>query len=242
MKLHQLTPEKDLQWPLGMQDTAPVYRFGAGSYPRSLKVDPYPAYSHSTDVVEPLLAQCENAFPLTNAVTGLWLLGHDVVDHINGITYEDSVYEREDGSEWREEILCSCGCNKKEKRYGQALSIALAAKRIPIMPSMTRYLVPHEYGHAVFDYIARKMGYFDSATDKLAASYMKLRGITDYTKMYCGGQWHRAPCEIIANDFRILFTKQEMEYYPHSCALPNWYEAEGKWWKEAAELCGVKIK
>ena len=108
------------------------------------------------------------------------------------------------------------------------------------MSSMTRYLVSHEYGHAVFSYVARKMGYKEGEEDKLKHKYMELRKIDDFTDVYTGGEWHRAPGEIIANDFRILFTKQEMEFYPHDCPLPAWSESEGKWWLEAAELCKIK--
>ena len=240
MKVTLLTPD-DLMWPLGTQESTPQYHCGTGTYPRTLKVDPYPAYAHDPALVEATAAQCEDAFPLTNTRIGIWLLSHDLIDRVNGITYEDYVYKREDGTDWEDTIKCHCGCGEDLKFYGQALTIALAGKRIPPMPSMTRYLVSHEYGHAVFAHIVRKLGYKDHETDKLQAKYMEMRGIEDYPKKYSGGKWHVSPGEIIANDFRILFTKQEVEFWPHSCALPNWFEPEGKWWKDAAELCGVKI-
>jgi|SRR5208337_1022712 len=236
-----LTPD-DLQWPLGVQDTTPQYAFGSGTHQRNLKVDPYPAYPHDLEHVERTLDHCMSVFPLKVAKFGLWVLSHDLIDRINGLTYEDYEYYREDGSDWEDMIPHYDGSGEMRKFHGQALSIALAAKRIPIMPSMTRYLVSHEYGHAAFYVVARTMGYKDSERDKLEAKYMELRGIEDYAKKYRGGDWHRTPGEIIANDFRILFTKQEMEFYPHDCPLPAWSQGEGRWWKEAAELCGVKPK
>jgi len=236
MKVTLLTPE-DLHWPLGSQETTPVYQCGAGTYPRDNKVDPYPAYAHDIGLVNSLATQCEKVFPLKDARVGIWILSHDFVDRTNGCTFEDSVYNKEDGSEWDEKINRYDG--KVMRSYGQALSIILAAKRIPIMPAMTRYLVPHEYGHAVFDYVARKMGYPDTHQEKLKEEYMKLRGIEDYSKKYTGGKWHSSPGEIIANDFRVLFTGREMEFYPHDCSLPSWESPEGKWWIKAASAAGI---
>ena len=237
-----LTPN-DLCWPLGVQDTTPQYTFGSGTHQRSLKVDPYPAYPHDLELVERTLGHCMDVFPLKAAKFGLWVLSHDLIDRINGLTYEDYEYYREDGSDWEDMIPRYDGSGEMRKFYGQAISIAMAAKRVPIHPAMTRYLVSHEYGHAAFYAVARAMGYKDSERDKLEAKYMELRGIEDYAKKYRGGDWHRNPGEIIANDFRILFTKQEMEFWPHDCCpLPAWSQPEGKWWREAAELCGVALR
>lgn len=242
MKVTLLTPE-DMTWPLGVQDTTPQYQAGVGSYSRTFRVDPYPAYSHDLELVDGLAQQCEERFPLNGARVGIWLLSHDFIDRINGMTYEDAIYKREDGSEWEESFTCYCGCDKPKVFHGgQALTIVLSGKRIPIHPAMTRYLVAHEYGHAVFNYITRHMGYDGSTQDKLLEDYMKLRGLENYTLKYKGGKWHQAPGEIVANDFRVLFCKQEMEFWPHDCALPNWHEPEGQWWKKAAELCGVSLR
>jgi hypothetical protein len=238
-----LGPE-DIEWPLGVQETTPQYRFGVGQYPRVLKVDPYPAYAHDPERVEAILSLCMSRFPLgPKTKFGLYILSHDLVDRTNGVTFEDTVYRRDDGSEWDEEIPHWDGSGEKRKFYGQAINIALAGKRIPIMPAMTRYLVAHEYGHAVFDYISRCMGYKDHEQDKLKGKYMAARGIPEgeYELKYKGGKWHAAPGEIIANDFRVLFTKQEVEFWPHDCPLPSWDGGEGLWWGDAAALCGVNM-
>ena len=241
MKIELLT-SADLIWPLGSQDSLPEYRCGLGTYPRALKVDPFPCYSHEMDRVGIIAKLCEDAFPLPDTRVGIYVLSHDFIDRVNGLTFEESIYNRDDGYEWDDKIKCQCGCGETHSFFGQAITIALAGKRIPLMPSMTRYLVSHEYGHAVFDYVVRKMGYKDQDRPKLHETYMKLRGVEDYSKIYTGGRWHDSPEEIIANDFRILFTKQEMEFFPHSVSLPAWSEKEGKWWKTAAEICGVKLK
>jgi hypothetical protein len=231
----------DLHWPLGVQETAPEYLVGTGDYQRHVKIDPYPCYPHELERVEITLNHCIDVFPLNGiGKFGLWLLCHDFTDRINGITFEDTIYRREDGSEWEELIPHYDGSGEQRVFRGQSVSIVLAAKRIPIMPAMTRYLVPHEYGHAVFNYVARRMGYKDHEKSKLEEAYMEVRGVSDFQKKYRGGFWHLSPGEIIANDFRVLFTKQEMEFWPHSCPLPAWSQPEGLWWKQAAELCGVK--
>jgi hypothetical protein len=238
MKIELLEPE-DLIWPMGKQENIPEYRCGGGSYPRTFKVDPFPCYAHDFKTVEAIAKMCESAFPLPDAKLGIYILSHDFFDRVNGLTFDDHIYKREDGSEWEEKRPCPCGCGEMNRFYGQAFTIALAGKRIPLMPSMTRYLVSHEYGHAVFSYITRKMGYREGEEDKLKQKYMELRKIDDFTLTYTGGEWHRAPGEIMANDFRILFTKQEVEFYPHDCPLPAWSEPEGNWWKEAAKLCKI---
>ena len=107
MKVTLLTAD-DLIWPRGMQDSIPEYKCGTGEYPRTFKVDPYPAYTHNLQLVDSLVAQCEKAFPITEARVGLWLFSHDFVDRVNGMTFEDSLYTREDGTEWDEKISCAC--------------------------------------------------------------------------------------------------------------------------------------
>ena len=184
-------------------------------------------------------ARCEDAFPVKDAFVGMWLLAHDFIDRVNGLTYEDSIWKRDDGSEWADKLLCHCGCGKINTVGGQAFSIVLSGKRIPPMPGMTKYLVAHEYGHAVFGYIARKLGY---EHDVLYDAYMAARDVpeTAYTKSYGGGKWHKSPGEIAANDFRILFAEQETEFWPHEVARPSWdHEGLRRWWMKACEICGI---
>lgn len=239
MKIRLLTPD-DVTWPMGRQDSVPEYACGMGQYERQFKVDPFPCYAHDLDRVTTIAEMCEDIFPMPDARVGLFILSHDFIDRINGLAFEDHIYNREDGSEW-DEVLPSykggtMNCD------GQALSIVLSGKRIPLMPAMTRYLVSHEYGHLAFNYAARKLGYGEHEKDKLAADYMEVRKIEKVAKKYSGAQWHQSPQEIIANDFRVLFTKQELEYYPHECQLPSWAQPEGQWWKRACEACAVHLK
>lgn len=236
MKVTLLPPE-EISWSLGAQDNCPQFYCGAGSYQRTFKVDPYPGYAHDPKLVKRLVAECHAKFSLRDAVTGLWILPFELIDRFNGLTFEDSIYHKKNGKDWKEQIVGYDG--KKYDVYKQAIAIVLSGKRIPIMPAMTRYLVTHEYGHAAFYYAARKLGYRDSERDKLEAEYMKLRGVQDYVKKYKGGKWHVSPGEIIANDFRLLFMEMETEFWPHPCRRPSWDKPEGRWWQRVAKLCEV---
>jgi hypothetical protein len=238
MEIKLLTPE-DMSWPLGNQDAGgPSYSCGLGSYPRSFRVDPYPAYPHNLGLVRELALKCNDVFPLPDARLGLWLFSHDFADRINGMTFEDTIYYREDGTDWNEEYLSYDGSGKMVEMHGQAITIVLAGKRIPIMPAMTKYLVTHEYGHAVFNYVTRRFGYKDHEKNKLEEKYMEIRGVTKYEKKYRGGHWHEAPGEIIANDFRYLFTRQQTDFWPHDCPEPSWHSPIGEWWIKAARIAG----
>lgn len=235
MDVRVLTAD-DLDWPLGSQDSTPVYRCGAGEYKRAVKVDPYPAYMHDVALVQDLVAECVEKFPLRGARASLYLVAHDFIDRINGVTYEDSIYYRDDGTKWEDEIPCTCGCGQLTKHPGQAHTIVLAAKRIPIMPAMSRYLVAHEYGHAAFSQARRLLGYREHEERKLEEKYMALRGGGATSERYIGGKWHVSPGEIIANDFRVLVMWREVEFWPHNVPPPTPDSAIAEWWRHAASL------
>ena len=215
---------------MGRQDNVPEYQCTSpeDKYPRTFKVDPFPCYTHDEERVKVMADLCQNAFPVPNL--NIYILSHEMIDRINGLSYEQPSYSEE------EKIPCKCGCGELKTRYGQILNIVLSGKRIPVLPSMTRYLVTHEYGHVAFYYIVRKMGYQDGDIEKIEKEYLELRGI-EYKKNISLNKWHNTASEIIANDFRILFTKQEMEFYPHDVELPSWGGKEGIWWKKALEIC-----
>ncbi len=229
----------DLIWPTAsLQYKDPFYRCGAGSYPREVSVDPYPCYTHDQSLVEDLLAVCERAHPLPGAATQeLCILSHEFVGRNNGFSWEDTIYRRPDETEWNEGIICYCGCAKIINFQGQAHTILLCGKRIPIMPSMTNYLVAHEYGHVAFNHRRRLLGYTASDADKMKVEYMRLRGVPDWVERPTA-RWHELAGEIIANDFRILMAKQETEFWPHN--VPHPHSASGKrailtWWTKTLE-------
>src|SRR3954471_13441243 len=156
-----LMQDDDLVWPMGLQESTAAYSCKVGSYDRQVKVDPYPGYHHPVTLVQDLVEQCCRAFPLGDTEAHLYILRHEVVDRCNGLTYEDCIWNNPDGSDFKADQICLCGCGKTLELYGQGHGIVLSGKRVPIMPAMSRYLVAHEYGHAVFNYVARLYGYKD---------------------------------------------------------------------------------
>ncbi len=220
----------DLHWPASNASSpSPAYGCGSGSYKRQFYVDPHPCYSHDVARVEDLLASCVGKSPHTEAGnSALYLLAHEFTGRNNGLAFEDPVYKRPDGTDWDEQIKCHC-CDDMLKLQGQAHSIVLCGKRIPIMPSMTRYLVTHEYGHTVWNRKRRLLGYTTGSNQKLQSLYMRLRGEPDY-KERDNEPWHQLVSEIVANDFRTLVMETECEFWPHEVpmASPGW--AIARWW------------
>lgn len=233
-KVLKLEPE-DIEWPLGTEDMAPCFQAGCGSYLRKIKVDPYPAYAPDFKLVSELAASCWKRYPLTGTKLLIACLPYEPLSRINGLTYEDYVYKDDEGKET--EVLLKLKDGSEKKVYQQGNTIFLSGKRIPIQPGMLRYLVPHEYGHAVFNYSARKLGYDSSDHDALEKVYAQIRGIENVPKKYSGGSWHRSICEVIANDFRVLFMQSEKEFWPHEVPLPKWNSPIGKWWKQTEKIC-----
>jgi hypothetical protein len=79
------------------------------------------------------------------------------------------------------------------------------------------------------------LDYADSDEKVLYATYMKLRGVSEYLQKYKGANWHLNPGEIVANDFRLIFTNQEREFWPHP-GLPHPEETPiVDWWRDVHE-------
>ena len=216
----------DLVWPLGVQDSIPAYRVGTGSYKRTHKVDPYPC-SHTTSTKSKTsLLNVRRRSRLHGTKAAFYLLSHESIDRVSGTAFSDNLY-KESGKE----VLCPCGCGKKETIHPLATCVVLSGKRIPPIPAMTRYLVPHEYGHMVWYHVSRMLGYRETDDSKFYELYMKTRGVEDYQLDYAGGKWHKNPGEIIANDFRLVFTNHEREFWPHDIPYPEETPIVD-WWKE----------
>src|SRR5205823_804865 len=117
---------------------------------------------------------------------------------------------------------------------GRIGSIYLSAKRIPIHPAMTRYLVAHEYGHVVEEWLNERLGN-KLHDDTLIGFYRQLRSL-DKPRAYGAGEWHRTPGEVFANDFRVLVCGVEPEFWPHpgierpetSYTIRGWWDAQRK--------------
>jgi len=201
-----------LQWPW---NAAPYMLLPAprrGGWARQVPVDPFPGYAHDADLVRTIAARVGRAFPLTVPVQ-FSVLPYETPDRTNGqceIAYD----------------------YKGDKPHPWAASIVLWGKRIPPHPAMTRYLVAHEYGHAVEKAIALAHGEPEGSA-QLAGMYRKLRGLPKAPRSYGGGTWHSTTGEIFANDFRILVAEIEPEFWPHpGVCRPDKVAAIRKFWRD----------
>lgn len=208
---------EDLHW--SFEGNSCGFVVPSGQYTRKVGVDPFPAYAHDHQAVEVELKRATEAFPIPQDVT-VCVLDREPTERTNG---------------W-------CDCNyhwsgKEEKPRKWSATIVLAGKRIPPHPAMTRYLVPHEYGHVVRHYLSWKATDERGEADAVYSEYQKRRGFTT-AKSYGGGTWHACVEELFANDFRILVVGAEKEFWPH----PGFPRPEGlpdivKFWEEAKKEC-----
>jgi hypothetical protein len=195
----------------------PRFQVPSGDWPRSITVDPTPAYGHDVEVVRVEAQRAALAFPVEKEVT-IVLLPREFKSRTNGCTYIGHIE----------------GATEKNDERPWVATIVLCAKRIPIHPAMTRYLVAHEYGHVVRQAIAARRGQKESSFE-LYEEYQKVRGFKTATSYGCG-TWHSSVQELFANDFRILVVGSEKEFWPH----PGFARPEGlpeivEWWKKECE-------
>lgn len=204
--------DEDLRW--GFDDTAPYWRTTSriGAWGHTQRVDPCRAYAHPIELVEHEIAHVTGSFPV-GVPTTFHVAPWESVGRTNGWCSQEWNYYG--------------GENRDQKLWEAA--IALVGKRIPLMPAMTRYLVAHEYGHAVDYWIChvRKLG-----NDGFDDEYRRLRRMKPSVH-YGPGTWHLNVGEVIANDFRIVVCKREPEFWPHECEHPLKDRAVRAWWRKA---------
>lgn len=169
-----------------------------GAHAREVFVDPAPCYPHSEVAATAELERLRQCAPLPFPLT-VFLLSLETMSRSNGVYF--------DGYDYTAEQI-EIGGKKLSPPVG---AIVLSGKRIPIHPAMTRYLVPHEYGHGVMYHLARLRGITD---DQLMATYREQCRPEASTKYGCG-EWHHNVMELFANDFRILVADREPEFWPH---------------------------
>lgn len=188
----------------------------SGWYSQSEEVDPFPAYMHDLALVRQTATEVETAFPIESPVS-IVVLDRESIKRTNG---ECSIL-------WR-----YMGDNEPRQ---WAAAISLWGKRIPPHPAMTRYLVAHEYGHAVARVLADRRG--DEELDGLYTEYRRVRNLARAPSHGNGGTWHQAVAEVFANDFRILVAKAESEFWPHAgIPRPEMMTAVQEFWQEAVRF------
>jgi hypothetical protein len=213
-----LAPEK-VVFPFG---EAPYVKIGKSRYGHQIKVDPTPAYRHDRDLALQTLTRVAHLFPIEWPVN-FWLLPAESVSRTNGTTHVDAEYDYD-------------GPKDAEGNYPGSVSgnIYLSAKPIPIHPAMTRYLVPHEYGHVVEEWLNKQRENGKLHDNALIKEYAELRGMTT-PDAYGAGLWHCTPGEVFANDFRLLVCGMEWEFWPHpGVARPETVPAVVEWWRTRA--------
>lgn len=198
-----------------------------GTSHRRRKVDPYPAYPHDELLVREELDRVEAFLPLRHPTT-YYLLNYEEISRTNGCSWTDRDYDapRKIATDDRD-------------GYPLINGTVLSAKRIPPHPAMTRYLVWHEYGHHVEQWLQEARG-FRLYGKEVVNEYMELRGyFYKAEKSYGAGTWHATPGEVFANDFRAFVAGVEPEYWPHpgipritELRKPTQWMLHG-WWEEA---------
>lgn len=181
-----------------------------GGYTPDIEVDITPAYPHDVALVRERLELVYESFPLDVPVT-VFVERWEEPSRTNGWAYQ-------------------CWDHKSDDRRWEGI-IGLPAKRIPIHPAMTRYVVAHEYGHLV-DYWLSQVRDLDAG--ELHRQYAKLRGLGRGCNRYGPGRWHQNVGELIANDFRLLVPGVDLEFWPHpGIARPEELPAVVSFWRDA---------
>lgn len=214
-------PPSDLHWPFGNR-SEPCLRVGGTRWPRSVAVDPFPSYAHDPGLVMQTAAQVEARFPV-GAPPTYYVLPFEDLARTNGAQ----------ACEVDHRVTPPAG-----ERLPIVQWITLSAKRIPIHPAVTRYLVAHEYGHAVEDWITWSRG-LQNHDDTVRREYAEMRGI-DPDVSAEGGTWHAAAGEVMACDFRLIVCGVEGGYWPHpGITRPEDVPAAREWWMEQREKWGI---
>jgi hypothetical protein len=190
----------------------------AGSYSHSIYVDDTPCYHHDINLVRDEFERLREIAPLSIPLK-LTILVRECRSRTNGFFLNDFDYSQRlsrplpDGTEYQ--------------RVGH---IVLGAKRIPIHPAMTRYLVAHEYGHAIQYELEARHG---MKTDAMEPGYEQFVR-PGATEAYGPGKWHQNIGELIANDFRVLWAQRETDFWPHyGFDRPEHVPACVDFWKHA---------
>jgi hypothetical protein len=200
--------DKDVNWSFG--DKGPYYNITVGNWPKTEYIDPFPCYSHDETLVKSEVARINSIVKLPHSPK-YFILAHEALDRTNGCAC--------DNQQWAD--------NSQDKNHPAPI-IILYGKRIPIMPSMTRYLISHEVGHVVEYNLWHLM---DLDSNEFREMYAKIRGIKlDYS--YGARNWHKNIGEIFANDVRIILFERETEFWPHECKHPMLETGISNWLAE----------
>lgn len=194
--------DTDLIWGFDSKDphfsTPQRSEYDCGDY---IAVDPFPCYSHDAKLVNQVIDDICKRLPLPFK-TEFYSVPFESVGRTNG------------------------SCFYGEEYVDFVSRIMLFGKRIPIHPAMTRYLVSHEYGHAVDNAIEKANKYAFGEFHKKYAEVRKFKRNENLVSSYGGRTWHNSIGEIMANDIRILLLGYESEFWVHDVLHPLNYSIQ----------------
>jgi hypothetical protein len=209
----------DLLW--DFTEPHPFFYAGMHRVPESrMKVAVRPCYPHDRELVLRELEAMEAAFPIRRRP--LMYLPHFDADLStrNAATFEERLFNEP---------------QDEHGRWATRSFIVLYGKGTPIHPAVTRYLVSHEYGHAVAEVLAWHQNDREEYRPTFFRHYAELRGLPPAPEHYGTTSWHLHPEEVFANDFRILVAQRELEFWPHpSIPRPEEVPVLSTWWAARA--------
>lgn len=214
----------EIVWPFKGSPRHKIKQLGSG-YFSNIEVDPFPCNTHNADILRTKIDEIEKLFPIGTLLQ--WIsLPHEVVERVNAWAQSNQIWGDHD------EI---------KKKHRLDASIVFSGKRANIHPAMTKFLVAHEYGHAVDSWINSIMKEEENNRDEnlFHKKYAEMRGLEwKSDEDYGGGNYHDTIVEIIADDFRIVVGKTDPDFYQHSCGNPvnNWDVI--RFWDEMREKYG----
>ena len=196
-------------WSFGSE--GPVYIYGPQG---RTELDPFPCYSHNVELVADIMNDLVERAPLDVPVE-VHVSGFDDTHHTNGwatYTYTSDFDKQLD--KWT---------------YDYTGHIFLSGKRTPLHRAMTRFVLPHEYGHNFMYALERVRDQDDMG---VMLDYCKMRGIENNME-YGARRWHLNAKEVFACDFR-LWAGYEKEHWPHpGIDLPD--AKTKRWFSKAAK-------
>lgn len=196
VELLELEPG-DVVWPF---ESGPQYSVRGENWPTHIKVDPFPCARHDSARTRAAIDEVSAKFPIGCSVRVV-TIAHEFDSRTNGFATKHESYDEA----------------KKEPADRIEITIALSGKRTMVLPAMTRYLVAHEYGHAVDYWIDERISRGKDEFEKLYADARGVKRVSGTS----GGRWAGATTEVIADDFRILVAGVEVDFWPHPVPHPR---------------------
>lgn len=200
----------ELVWSFESGDK-PYFNLKTDGYPATIYIDPFPCYSHDIDLVAREVEYIESVINLPFK-PHYFVLPFEPTSRTNGWADANKMYISSEGEK-----------DKWEPRP----YIVLCGRRTPLHPSLSRYLISHEFGHSVHANLAHKVGldYWPFA-EMYAKEVRKL----SYSGEYGGLKWDSNTAEILANDIRVGILDKETEFWPHKVERPT--QEIISWWKD----------